>query len=273
MNLSGIASQFAMQNRSFAMRNWMWFAENCDAKKRSWPRQKKCCLYAISVRTWVHARGLCSSVRSKIAVVRDFLLLVARPGHLIRTTFHVCHTHVVSLIFVCAVLITSCNLRLTEWDVGSSKYFWQVSWVVEVDVERRGGYILKNAQHGLLRWFLQTVQENSSSLHGLQNITTWSAFVDGTCSSTLKELVICGANNEERSGLQKCLTSLHFIAAAEGLSFFFSKFPGLVELGKCHGVQEIFSPKHQKKNCYTNHTNCYAIQFSCRRNCYAKFWQ
>ena len=138
MNLSGIASQFAMQNLSFAMRNWMWFAENCDAK-RSWPRQKKCCLYAISVRTWVHARGLCSSVRSKIAVVRDFLLLVAGPGHPIRATFRVCHTLVVSLIFVCAVLITSCNLRLTEWDVGSSKYFWQVSWVVEVDVERRGG--------------------------------------------------------------------------------------------------------------------------------------
>ena len=152
---------------------------------------------------WVHARGLCSSVRSKIAVVRDFLLLVTGPGHPIRATFRVCHTHVVSLIFVCTVLITSCNLRLAEWDVGSSKYFWQVSWVVEVDVERRGGSILKNVQHGLLRWFLQTVQENSSSLHGLQNITTWSAFVDGTSSSTLKELVICGANNEEslRSGL------------------------------------------------------------------------
>ena len=119
---------------------------------------------------------------------------------------------------------------------------------------------------------MQTVQENSSSLHGLQNITTCSAFVDGTSSSSLKELVICGANNEEclRSGLQKFLTSLHFIAAAEGLSFF-SKFPGLVELGKRHGVQEFFSPKHQKKTCYTNHTNCYAIQFSCRRNCYAKF--
>ena len=116
----------------------------------------------------------------------------------------------------------------------------------------------------------------TSSLHGLQNITTWSAFVDGTSSSTLKELVISGANNEEslRSGLQKCLTSLHFIAAAEELSFFLlSKLPGLVELGKCHGVQEFFSPKHNKKNCYTNHTNCYAIQFSCRRNCYAKFWQ
>ena len=38
MNLSGIASQFAMQNRSFAMRKWMWFAENCDAK-RFWPRK------------------------------------------------------------------------------------------------------------------------------------------------------------------------------------------------------------------------------------------
>ena len=67
------------------------------------------------------------------------------------------------------------------------------------------------------------MQENSSSLHGLQNITTGSAFVDGTSSSTLKELVICGANNEEslRSGLQKCLTSLHFIAAPEELSFFY----------------------------------------------------
>ena len=93
------------------------------------------------------------------------------------------------------------------------------------------------------------MQENSSSLHGLQNITTCSAFVDGTSSSSLKELVICGANNEEclRSGLQNFLTSLHFIAAAEGLSFFFSNFPGLVELGKRHGVQEFFSPKHQKK--------------------------
>ena len=62
--------------------------------------------------------------------------------------------------------------------------------------------------------------------------------------------MICGANNEEslRSGLQKCLTSLHFIAAAEELSFFLlSKLPGLVELGKCHGVQEFFSPKHNKK--------------------------
>ena len=104
------------------------------------------------------------------------------------------------------------------------------------------------------------MQENSLSLRRLQNITTCSAFVDGTSSSTLKELVICGAINEEclRSGLQKCLTLLHFIAAAEGLSFF-SKFPGLVELGKRHGVQEIFSPKYQKNNCYTNHTNCYAI--------------
>ena len=91
------------------------------------------------------------------------------------------------------------------------------------------------------------MQENSSSLHRLQNITTCSAFVDGTSSSTLKELMICSAKNEEcfRSGLQKCLTSLHFITSAEGLSFF-SKFPGLVELGNRHGVQEFFSPKHQK---------------------------
>ena len=98
------------------------------------------------------------------------------------------------------------------------------------------------------------MQENSSSLHGLQNITTCSAFVDGTSSSSLKELVICGANNEEclRSSLQNFLPSLHFIAAAEGLSLK-KKFPGLVELGKCHGVQEFFSPKHKKKLLHKSH--------------------
>ena len=100
--------------------------------------QKKCCLYAISVRAWMHALADCVPVcDQRSSLVRDFFLLVT--GHSIRATFRVCHTLVVSLIFVCAVLITSCKLRLTEWDVGSSKYFWQVSWVVEVDVERRGG--------------------------------------------------------------------------------------------------------------------------------------
>ena len=109
------------------------------------------------------------------------------------------------------------------------------------------------------------MQENSSSLHGLQNITTCSAFVDGTSSSTLKELVIRDANNEEclRSGLQKCLTLLHFITAVEGLSFFSSKFPGLVELGKRHGVQQFFSPKHQKKKTATQITPT-ATQFNFR---------
>ena len=39
-------------------------------------------------------------------------------------------------------------------------------------------------------------------------------------------MVTCCVTNEEclRSGLQECLTSLHFIAAAEGLSFFSSKY-------------------------------------------------
>ena len=67
------------------------------------------------------------------------------------------------------------------------------------------------------------MQENSSSLRGLQNFSTCSAFADGTSSSTLKkELAICGATNEEclRSGVQECLTSFHFIAAAEELSSF-----------------------------------------------------
>ena len=132
----------------------------------------------------MHALADCVPVRRAIKDLRlyaiSFYLSVSClcAGHSILATFRVCYTHVVFLIFECAVLITSCKLRLTAWDVGSSKYFWQVSWVVEVDVERRGGSILKNIQHGLLRWFLQTVQENSSWLRGLQNITTCSAFVD-----------------------------------------------------------------------------------------------
>ena len=88
----------------------------------------------------MHARGLCSSVRSKIAVVRDFLLLVAGPGHPIRATFRVCHTLVVSLIFVCARFDNKLQLafdRVRCWFV--EVLFCQVSWVVEVDVERRGG--------------------------------------------------------------------------------------------------------------------------------------
>ena len=66
-------------------------------------------------------------------------------------------------------------------------------------------------------------------------------------------MVICGATNEEcmRSGLQECLTSLHFIAAAEGLSFSSSKYliPWTDWAGKasCHGVQHyFFSKTHQK---------------------------
>ena len=119
----------------------------CDAKLNVIRRKLRCkailtaqkfCLYAISVRAWVHALADCVPVcYQRSSLVRDFFLLVA--GHSIRATVRVCHTHVVSLIFACAVLITSCKLRLTEWDVGLSKYFWQVSWVVEVDVERRGG--------------------------------------------------------------------------------------------------------------------------------------
>ena len=93
------------------------------------------------------------------------------------------------------------------------------------------------------------MQENSSSLHGLQNITTCSAFVDGTSSSSLKELVICGANNEEclRSGLQNFLTSLHFIAAAEGLSFIFQNSLDWLSWESVTEFKNFFSPKHQKK--------------------------
>ena len=133
---------------------------------------------------------------------------------------------------------------------------------------------MKNIQLGLLRgFFANCAGKLSSSLRGSQNFSTCSAFLDGPSSSTLKDKAICSATDEEclHSGLQECLTSLHFIAAAKGLSFFSSKLPGLVELEKRHGVQEEIFPKHTKKNCYTDHTSCYAIQFSCRRNCYAKF--
>ena len=61
----------------------------------------------------VHALADCVPVcDQRSSLVRDFFLLVA--GHSICATFRVCHTLVVSLIFVCAVLITSCKLRLTE---------------------------------------------------------------------------------------------------------------------------------------------------------------
>ena len=98
----------------------------CDAKLNVIRRKLRCeailtapkkMLFVCDFRAYMSA---CTrtvfqcSVRSKIVVVRDFLLLVAGPGHPIRATFCVCHTLVVSLIFVCAVLITSCNLRLTE---------------------------------------------------------------------------------------------------------------------------------------------------------------
>ena len=79
------------------------------AKKMLFVCDFRACMNAC---TW----GLCSSVRSKIFACTRFHFTF-------RATFRVCHTHVVSLIFVCAVLIPSCNLRLTEWDVGSSKYF------------------------------------------------------------------------------------------------------------------------------------------------------
>ena len=122
----------------------------CDSQKIAMQSdfdRAKIMLFECDFRACMNACtcGLCSSVRRAIKDLRlyaiSFYLSVSClcAGHSILATFHVCHTHVVFLIFECAVLITSCKLRLTAWDVGSSKYFWQVIWVVEVDVERRGG--------------------------------------------------------------------------------------------------------------------------------------
>ena len=76
----------------------------------------------------MHALADCVPVRRAIKDLRlyaiSFYLSVSClcAGHSILATFRVCYTHVVFLIFECAVLITSCKLRLTAWDVGSSKY-------------------------------------------------------------------------------------------------------------------------------------------------------
>ena len=60
----------------------------------------------------------CAPCDQRSSLVRDFFLFVCImsclcAGHSILATFHVCCTHVVFLIFDCAVLITSCKLRLT----------------------------------------------------------------------------------------------------------------------------------------------------------------
>ena len=78
MKLSGVASQFAMQNRSFAMRNWMWFAENCDAK-RFWPLKNNViwvqfpCLHEC-----MHLQIVfqCAPCDQRSSLVRDFFLFV-----------------------------------------------------------------------------------------------------------------------------------------------------------------------------------------------------
>ena len=156
----------------------------CDAKLNVIRRKLRCkailtvqknavCVRFPCLHECMHLRTVfqCAPCDQRLYAISFYLSVSCLcAGHSILATFRVCHTHVVFLIFESAVLITSCKLRLTAWDVGSSKYFWQVSWVVEVDVERRVGSILKNIQHGLLRWFLQSVQENSSSLRGLQNM-------------------------------------------------------------------------------------------------------
>ena len=97
----------------FCDAKWNVIRRKLRCKAISTAQKKCCCLYAISVRARMHALADCVPVcDQRSSLVRDFFLLVA--GHSIRATFRVCHTLVVSLIFVRAVLITSCKLRLTE---------------------------------------------------------------------------------------------------------------------------------------------------------------
>ena len=58
------------------------------------------------------------------------------------------------------------------------------------------------------------------------------------------------------------IASLHR-CSGRTIFFLLSKLPGLVELGKCHGVQEFFSPKHNKKKTATQITPT-ATQFHFR---------
>ena len=77
--------------------------------------------------------------------------------------------------------------------------------------------------------------------------------------------MICGANNEEslRSGLQKCLTSLQFIAAAEELSFLY--YQNCLDWLSWESVTEfkIFFSKTQQKKTATQITPT-ATQFHFR---------
>ena len=102
----------------------------CDAKLNVIRKKVRCkailtaqkiMLFECDFRACMNACtcGLCSSVRRAIKDLRlyaiSFYLSVSClcAGHSILATFRVCHTHVVFLIFECAVLITSCKLRLT----------------------------------------------------------------------------------------------------------------------------------------------------------------
>ena len=129
-------------------------------------------------------------------LVCDFFCLHDRAGrgaldscYFLRRIYEYCTRYGV-LIFMNAVLIASCKQllwsaeRLTEWDgVGSWKYFRQVSWVLEVDIEKRRLDFVFN------RFCCVNFCKLSrrTSHHGLQTFSTRSAFLDGTSSSTLKK--------------------------------------------------------------------------------------
>ena len=110
--------------------------------------------------------GLCSSVRSKT------FLLAAGPGHSIRATFRVCHTHVVSLIFFVRGFDNKLQLAFDRVRC----------WFAEVLLTSQLGRWSRCREKRRLdfeecsTWCVALIfancPGNSSSLHGLQNITT-----------------------------------------------------------------------------------------------------
>ena len=152
-------------------------------------------------------------------------------------------------------------------------------WVLEVDVEKKWLDFEGNSTGSVTGIFCKLCRENSSALRGLRNFS--SAFIDGISGCALKKddvvkhgksdmhkkavgivtnkartlseiykttpigKVICGATNDEQMRVTKLFDIAYFIAAEE---LPFSKFPGLVELEKRHGVP-LGTTYHTRQKC------------------------
>ena len=99
----------------------------CDAKLNVIHRKLRCkailtvqknvvCVRFPCLHECMHLRTVfqCAPCDQRLYAISFYLSVSCLcAGHSILATFRICHTHVVFLIFECAVLITSCKLRLT----------------------------------------------------------------------------------------------------------------------------------------------------------------